>query len=47
MVVNVSRASWIGVVIVCLLAAVAFALNGYTGYAVTVLAVGFAAAVNL
>ncbi len=34
-------------VVACLIAAVLFALNGYTGYALTVIAVGLAAAVNL
>jgi len=45
--VNLPRASWIAVVAACLFAALLFALNGYTGYAVTVFAVGAAAAVNL
>lgn len=44
---NVARASWIAVVAACVIAALAFALNGYTGYAITVLTVGLAAAVNL
>lgn len=44
---NVPRASWISVVVACVIAALLFALNGYTGYAITVLAVGLAAAVNL
>ncbi|MCB0865284.1 MAG: hypothetical protein KDB58_06185 [Solirubrobacterales bacterium] len=44
---DVPRASWITVVIVCAVAAVLFALNGYTGYAITLVAVGLAAAVNL
>lgn len=35
------------VVGVCAVAAVLFALGGYTGYAVTIVAVGLAAAVNL
>jgi hypothetical protein len=35
------------VVGVCLIAAVLFAISGYTGYTITVLAVGGAAAVNL
>ncbi len=35
------------VVGVCAIAAVLFAIGGYTGYAVTVAAVGLAAAVNL
>lgn len=44
---SLARASWIVVVSVCAIAAVAFALSDYTGYAITVLAVGLAAAVNL
>ena len=44
---DLPRASWITVVVVCLIAALLFALNGYTGYAITVVAVGLAAAVNL
>lgn len=44
---NIARASWITVVAVCLLAALLFAINGYTGYTITVIAVGLAAAVNL
>ena len=35
------------VVGVCLIAAILFALSGYTGYTITVIAVGLAAAVNL
>lgn len=42
-----ARASWITVVGVCAIAVVLFAFGGYTGYAITVLAVGLAAAVNL
>lgn len=41
------RASWVAVVGVCALAAVLLGAGGYTGYAVTVTAVGLAAAVNL
>ena len=44
---SLARASWIVVVAVCAIAAVLFAFSGYTGYAVTVMAVGLAAAVNL
>ncbi|MBA2522681.1 MAG: hypothetical protein H0V25_05040 [Solirubrobacterales bacterium] len=44
---DVGRASWITVVVACLIAALLFAINGYTGYAITVTAVGLAAAVNL
>ncbi|MGB7589501.1 MAG: hypothetical protein WBM00_12425 [Solirubrobacterales bacterium] len=42
-----ARASWITVVAICGIAAILFALSGYTGYAITVTAVGLAAAVNL
>lgn len=45
--VDVPRASWITVVLACLIAALLFAVNGYTGYAITVATVGLAAAVNL
>jgi hypothetical protein len=45
--VNIARVSWITVVVVCVIATVLFAVSGYTGYAVTVTAVGLAAAVNL
>lgn len=44
---DLPRASWATVVVACLIAAILFALNGYTGYALTVIAVGLAAAVNL
>lgn len=42
-----ARASWITVVAACAIAVVLFAIGGYTGYAITVAAVGLAAAVNL
>ncbi len=42
-----ARASWIAVVVICAIAAVLFEISGYTGYAITVAAVGLAAAVNL
>jgi hypothetical protein len=45
--VSLARASWITVVVVCAIAVVLFAVGGYTGYAITVGAVGLAAAVNL
>jgi hypothetical protein len=45
--VDVARASWTAVVGVCLIAVVLLALDGYTGYSITVGAVGAAAAVNL
>ncbi len=44
---SLARASWITVVAVCAIAAILFAVSGYTGYTVTVSAVGLAAAVNL
>jgi len=46
-VVNIARASWITVLAACLIAALLLALNGYTGYAITIATVGLAAAVNL
>lgn len=45
--VPIARASWITVVVVCAIAVLLFAVGGYTGYAITVGAVGAAAAVNL
>ncbi len=44
---SLARASWIAVVVICTLAAVLFELGDYNGYAITVAAVGLAAAVNL
>jgi hypothetical protein len=45
--VTLARASWIVIVIVCAAAAVLLAVGGYSGYSLTVAAVGLAAAVNL
>jgi hypothetical protein len=45
--VSLSRASWLTVVVICAIAVVLLAVGGYTGYSVTVGAVGLAAAVNL
>jgi membrane protein YdbS with pleckstrin-like domain len=45
--VSLARVSWIITVGVCLIAAILFAVSGYTGYTWTLLAVGAAAAVNL
>jgi hypothetical protein len=45
--VSLARASWITVVAVCAIAAILFGISGYTGYSVTIVAVGLAAAVNL
>ncbi|HEY5333098.1 MAG TPA: hypothetical protein VIJ21_06065 [Solirubrobacterales bacterium] len=42
-----ARASWLTAVVVCAVAAIAFAVSGYTGYTFTLIAVGLAAAVNL
>lgn len=44
---SLQRASWLTVVIVCAIAALILALNGYVGYPIVVGAVGAAAAVNL
>jgi hypothetical protein len=44
--VPLARISWIVTVCVCLLAAVLLLLNGYSGYAGVLVAVGAAAAVN-
>ncbi|HEX3324948.1 MAG TPA: hypothetical protein VHR65_07465 [Solirubrobacterales bacterium] len=44
---SLARASWIIVVSICAIAVVLFAISGYTGYAITVGAVGLAGAVNL
>ena len=41
------RISWMVTVGVCLLAAVLLLVNGYSGYAAVLVAVGAAAAVNL
>jgi hypothetical protein len=45
--VSLARASWITVVAICAIAAILFAISGYTGYSITIVAVGLAAAVNL
>jgi hypothetical protein len=45
--VPAARASWLTIVGVCAIAVILLAINGYTGYAITVAAVGAAAAVNL
>ncbi|HXS32212.1 MAG TPA: hypothetical protein VN758_00390 [Solirubrobacterales bacterium] len=44
---TLARASWIIVVSICAIAVILFAISGYTGYSITVGAVGLAAAVNL
>ena len=38
--VSLARASWITVVAVCAIAAILFAISGYTGYTITLVAVG-------
>jgi hypothetical protein len=45
--VPLSRISWLVTVAVCLIAALLLLLNGYSGYAGILLAVGVSAAVNL
>jgi hypothetical protein len=45
--VPAARASWFTIVAICGIAVILLAINGYTGYAITVAAVGGAAAVNL
>lgn len=42
-----SRIAWMITVAICLIAALLVLLNGYSGYAGVLLAVGIAAAVNL
>ncbi len=44
---SLARASWIVVIAICAIAVVLLAIGGYTGYSITVGAVGLAAAVNL
>ncbi len=44
---NAARVSWLTTVVICAIAALLLALNGYTGYSLTLIAVGVAAAVNL
>ncbi len=42
-----ARAAWLITVAACLVAALLLLLSGYLGYAVVLLAVGLAAAINL
>lgn len=44
---SLAQASWITVVVTCLIATVITAVAGYEGYAATIAAVGIAASVNL
>jgi hypothetical protein len=46
-VTTLSKASWLTVVGICLLAAVLLAISGYSGYCIVVAAVGLSAAINL
>jgi hypothetical protein len=45
--VPLSRISWLVTVAVCAIAALLLLINGYSGYAGVLVAVGVAAAVNL
>ncbi len=45
--VSLERASWLTVVGVCAIGVILLAINGYTGYSITLAAVAAAAAVNL
>jgi hypothetical protein len=45
--VSLARASWLTTVVICAVAALILALNGYTGYSIVLAAVGASAAVNL
>jgi hypothetical protein len=42
-----ARAAWLTIVAVCGIAVILLAIDGYAGYAITLGAVGLAAAVNL
>ncbi|MGI8461144.1 MAG: hypothetical protein ACR2OC_05840 [Solirubrobacterales bacterium] len=44
---GVARWSWTSVVVICALAVIVLAIEGYTGYSIVVGAVGLAAGVNL
>jgi len=44
---DLARASWITVILVCVIAAIVSFAFGYAGYGFTVVAVGIAASVNL
>jgi len=45
--VSIQRASWLTVVVICVIGALVLAINGYVGYPIVVGAVGVSAAVNL
>jgi hypothetical protein len=42
-----TRAAWIATVLICAVSAVALLASGYQGYALVLVAVGAAAAINL
>ncbi|MDQ2675590.1 MAG: hypothetical protein M3Y34_02180 [Actinomycetota bacterium] len=44
---SASQITWLVTVGICAIAAIVLVLDGYTGYSITVGAVGLAAAVNL
>ena len=44
---HAARMTWLVTVGICAIAAILLAIEGYTGYCITVGAVGLAAAVNL
>jgi hypothetical protein len=45
--VSLARASWLTIVVICAIAALVLALDGYNGYSIVLAAVGASAAVNL
>jgi hypothetical protein len=45
--VSLARASWLTIVVICAVAALVLALDGYNGYSIVLTAVGASAAVNL
>jgi ABC-type transporter Mla maintaining outer membrane lipid asymmetry permease subunit MlaE len=45
--VNLERAAWWSVIVICAVAVVMLLIEGYSGYAAVVGAVGVSAAVNL
>ncbi len=44
---NVARVGWLATVVVCLIAVLILAVQGYIGYAAVTLAVALSAAINL
>ena len=44
---SLARASWLTIVVICAVAALVLALDGYNGYSIVLTAVGASAAVNL